>query len=307
MTDDPAPLESEELDELLSADLDGELAEAARERGSDVDAVRARIAVTPGAPERRGALAAARATLSEAPQLDELVAARLRAQAVRAAGSRAELRTAARRDRRHRALLTGGGIAACILLVVAIAFAVTRSGTSNSSNRSAAEPAAAPATPPSTGSKLALSQSVPALGSYTDERALGSVAVNTAQQRKTLANRDSAVPAQLAFGNSSGTSARKAGPARVTGGSPPASSAGSNAVNPHVGNGAAAGTRAGYGTKQSACSAAQFVAPGDRLTLHATATLNGRPVQVYVFTGPKEHKVVLLSPTCQLVNVQTVD
>src|SRR5262249_21198363 len=96
MNNDPAPLEPDELDELLSADLDGDLADAARERGSDVETARARIAATPGAPERRAALAAARELLAEAPELSELDAARLRADAVRAAEAAAPARNAPR-------------------------------------------------------------------------------------------------------------------------------------------------------------------------------------------------------------------
>jgi hypothetical protein len=54
------------------------------------------------------------------------------------------------------------------------------------------------------------------------------------------------------------------------------------------------------------CSPAKFAGPRDRLTLRASATLNGRPVQVYVFEGPADSTVVVLGPTCELVNVQTV-
>src|SRR5262249_30222124 len=141
MNDDAAPLEPGELDELLSADLDGELAAAAREHGSDLETIRARIAATPHAPERRAALAAARDVLAEPPELAELVAARLRAKAVRAAAATGEAREAARRDRRHRVLLTVSGVAAAILVVAAIAVAVGRSGSSSrsSSSRSLAE------------------------------------------------------------------------------------------------------------------------------------------------------------------------
>jgi hypothetical protein len=39
--------------------------------------------------------------------------------------------------------------------------------------------------------------------------------------------------------------------------------------------------------------------------MQASATLNGRPVQVYVFEGGDKTTVVVLGARCDLVNVQT--
>jgi len=41
--------------------------------------------------------------------------------------------------------------------------------------------------------------------------------------------------------------------------------------------------------------------------MSATATLDGRPVRVYVFAGNGEHTVVVLGASCALVNVQTLN
>ena len=85
MDDHTSPLQPDELDELLSADLDGELAAAALDLGLSTDDAAARLRATPGMAERRAALAAARDLLREPTEIEELLAARLRAKAVRAA------------------------------------------------------------------------------------------------------------------------------------------------------------------------------------------------------------------------------
>ena len=61
-----APLDADTVDELLSAELDGEFDAAARDVGLSVTDARARLDATPGARERRSALAAARDALRDA-------------------------------------------------------------------------------------------------------------------------------------------------------------------------------------------------------------------------------------------------
>jgi len=114
MTTTPEPLDPELLDELVSADLDGEFDAACADLGLDPAGARDRIAATPGSGERRAALAAARDALAEPVPVDDVLAARLRAQARTAAGTG----TAARRGARTRVL---GAIAAAAAVVVVVA------------------------------------------------------------------------------------------------------------------------------------------------------------------------------------------
>src|SRR5207244_5980554 len=87
MNDTP-PLTADQVDELLSADLDGEFDDAARDLGLDPADARARLAnEVRGVDDRRAALAAARDALAEAPAVDDLLAARVRAKAMKAAAS----------------------------------------------------------------------------------------------------------------------------------------------------------------------------------------------------------------------------
>src|SRR5262249_62047402 len=69
----------------------------------------------------------------------------------------------------------------------------------------------------------------------------------------------------------------------------------------------AVATTSGASKASAACSAARYAGPGDELLMQAAATLNGRPVKVYVFEGHGEHTVVVLGPNCRLVNVQFAD
>jgi len=82
MTDTPRPIDPDAVDELLSADLDGELDAAARDLGYEPDDVRAALAAEPELHARRDALERARAELARVPTLDDVSAARLRAMAL---------------------------------------------------------------------------------------------------------------------------------------------------------------------------------------------------------------------------------
>jgi hypothetical protein len=312
MNEDLAPLQPDELDELLSADLDGELAAAARERGSDVDAIRARIAATPDASARRDALAAARDVLADGPALDDLVGARLRAKAVQAAAARSDARESARRGRRNRLLLTTSGIAAAILVIAAIAVVVGHTGSSGSSSNANAS---ASAPPRSLSPSIDLTQSVPALGSYTDVATLGSVAVNAAERRAAVHGANG-VGAGDRLNQSE---ARVAAPAARVPTSPPKFPAGAEFAPSAGVQDSADGTSSYYGARGTAgtskavagapaapCSPAKFAGPGEQLSMRASATLDGERVEVYVFSGSAEHTVVVLGPACRLVNVQTL-
>jgi len=135
MTDTPRPIEPDAVDELLSADLDGELDAAARDLGYEPDDVHAAIAADPELRARRDALERARAELARVPTLDDVSAARLRATAL--AGAKPSS------PRRGRLLAVSSGLAAAVAIVVAVV-AVTHS--THESVKTAAGSVAAPRT-----------------------------------------------------------------------------------------------------------------------------------------------------------------
>jgi hypothetical protein len=78
MAPDPPPLPTDVVDELLSAELDGELDAAARDHGMSVDEAQAALAATPGTDARRAALARAQtASAGDAVTLDAVTRERL--------------------------------------------------------------------------------------------------------------------------------------------------------------------------------------------------------------------------------------
>lgn len=122
----PPPLPPEQVDELLSAQLDGELASAAAALGTTAEAARAALAATAGVEERRARLAEARDALAAAPlpapTRDALVA---RAMAAAAPDHLAERRAArAGRSRWGRAVTLAGAAAAVALVAGVVASAL---------------------------------------------------------------------------------------------------------------------------------------------------------------------------------------
>ena len=136
MTDTPRPLDPEHVDELLSADLDGELAGAASDLGYDADQVRAQIASDAELRARRDTLDRARHELGSFSPLDDVTSARLRAAA------RAELR----QPNRTRLYAIGGAIAAAVAIVVAIVAVVSSQSTSTHESSAASAAVTLPAT-----------------------------------------------------------------------------------------------------------------------------------------------------------------
>jgi hypothetical protein len=281
MNDDTSPFEPNELDELLSAELDGELDAAARDLGLSMAEFSQRRRATPGAEDRRAALAAARDLLSEPPEIEELLAARLRAKAVRAGEEEHASRRGDRSRRRRQIVLASGGLAAAIAAVVGIAagLSASRSGTSaESAKRAVAAPAAPKPTTPGPPS---------ALGPFTNVHALALAAVSGANAEQSGSTPAPAVgqsnAAQATPGQSNGAAFDAPSAARSTG-------KGSY------------DTSRGVGTGQ--CTSPPQVRRGDTLVLRATATLSGKPVVVLVFTGNGEHTVVVEDTNCRLLNVQ---
>ena len=127
---DPTPLSAEQIDELISADLDGEFDAAARDLGFDPSSARAALDAAPGTDQRRATMRAARAHLGEVRDMDELLAARLRAKAVR----EAERDAPAAHTNRARWFGAMSAVAATIVIIAGVAFAMNRSTTAKNSN-----------------------------------------------------------------------------------------------------------------------------------------------------------------------------
>lgn len=276
MNDDTSPFEPNELDELLSAELDGELDAAARDLGLSVAEVSERRRATPGAEDRRAALAAARDLLSAAPEIEELLAARLRAKAVRVGAEENVSRRGDRSRRRRQIVLASAGLAAAIAAVVGIAAGLSKSRSGTSAD-GAARAVAAPAAP-----KPTTSGPASALGPFTNVHALALAAVSGANAESV--SKPATAVGQPTLGQPNGGA--------LDAPSPAARSTGKGTYN----------TSLGVGTRQ--CTSPPQVQRGDTLALRATATLSGNPVVVLVFTGNGEHTVVVEDTNCRLLNVQ---
>lgn len=288
MNDDASPFEPEELDELLSAELDGELDAAARDLGLSAAEVLARRRATPGADDRRAALAAARDMLSVPAEIDELLAARLRAKAVRAGGEAHASRSGDRSRRRRQVVGAAAGVAAAIAAVVAIAagMSASKSGTSaERANSAVAAPATAKRATAPTGARHGPAL---ALGPFSNVHALALAAVSRA----------TALP--------SADGSKRVGTTAGTGAAAtllPADAATPLQNNAAVGSTATA-ANGNFGRAETRCPSPPQLRGGDTLVLTTTATLSGKPVVVLVFTGNGEHTVVVDDTNCRLVNLQ---
>ena len=120
MTDPTRPLNHETLDEVLSADIDGELDRAATDLGLTPDEARAAIAGAPDADIRRRALEAARDRFSTQPTLEPAIVSQLVAAALSQATAPIPIRSH-RRQRVWRTLAGAAAAAAVIAGVVALA------------------------------------------------------------------------------------------------------------------------------------------------------------------------------------------
>jgi hypothetical protein len=137
------PLSEPVLDELLSADLDGELAAAAADLGLPIEQAREAIS-SPAAVARRAALAAASDTIGTLPPLDDDASERLVTTAITRGRQdddlgAARLRRERRTDVAHRVLIAAGSAAALIAVIVGL----SRVSTSSSADKSAGQAATA--------------------------------------------------------------------------------------------------------------------------------------------------------------------
>lgn len=149
-----APLTPEQIDLLLSADLDGEFDGAAEDLGLEPAAARALLESVPGVDARREQIAFARDRLAEPVEMDELLAARLRSKALKAGADAAEEGRLEQRRRRTRLYGMVGGIAAALALVVALGASLNTTSSKSDDAASSAgasadqAPVASPTTSP---------------------------------------------------------------------------------------------------------------------------------------------------------------
>lgn len=298
MSDDLSPYASDQLDELLSAELDGELDAAARELGVTVDEVTARLRATPGADARRAALAAARELMAVPPEIDELLARRLRAKALRVAVDEHADRELERKRRRRRQVLGVSGIAAAAVAVVALAGGLSAKGGGSDSASKKRASAAAPTTAAAGFAATNGSPKPVALGTFTDKRALATQAITRTTSKEAAADTVLLSPEQrqqLAAGSLSPS----------TTASPVADAAHNKPVTlPAEGYSVSRTTTRSATKSAAACPTPSPVREGDRLVLRATATLSGKPVIVFVFAGGGEHSVEIENINCSLVDIQ---
>ena len=277
MTTDRTPLPPERVDELLSAELDGELAAAAAELGLTLDGARAALDATPGVDERRAALAAARAALVAdplpAPRREAIVAAAI------ASARRDEL--AARRPRRHRSLaLAGAAAAAAVVLVGLVAIAGGRRGPDTST-----ADAGSAATAATAAEELALDEGPDGGGEGAAAPAPQAAADAPVVSFGALDDLDrlaSEVRARL-----------DAPPA------PPGPGAGDERVD---GDTASSTSRAPL---ETACEVS--LANGGTVVLRGDVDLAGRPASVVVFERPEGRTLVVVGTGCSVLATAPVD
>jgi hypothetical protein len=272
-----APLPPEQLDELLSADLDGEFDAAARDFGMEPAEARERIAITPGAKERELSLAVARAAVAEVSPLDDATAARLRANAAAALNDAHEVdavdELAARRRKRYRVLASAGAIAAAVALVLGIV------ANTNSSDDSAKTATAAPSANSNGTSKHPARTVVPATLN------LG--------EAKTADELEQRLNVQLNAGSTTEFSSNDS--ARSDQAFIDAGTATTQALAPTAKQLKAATT--------TRCDkvAHDLTGVNDPPTLRATGKVGDAPVVVYVFRSGTNEIVLMLNTKCQYV------
>lgn len=293
MDDAYPPFAPDQLDELLSAQLDGELADAARDLGMSLHEVTARLHATPGANARRVALTSARDLLGRPVEIDELTTVRLHARAIREVegDSTARVVDSARRRRRVRYGAVGIAAAAAAVVALVVGLGGHVSPNDSASNKSAA---AVPATtaPKRTGAPVPTA----ALGAFTDAGTLARAAVEHSTHSTSDPTENGQPDPELKPAQGPAPSA---GNQLATGGA-------FSAANPESASRATApvATGASGTTGAAACKAPPQVPVTDAPVLRATATLSGKAVIVLLFAGLGEHIVVIEDLRCGLVNLQ---
>ncbi len=268
MTDTP-PLTADQVDELLSAELDGEFDAAARDLGFDPADARARLTTdVPGIDDRRAALAAARDALAKPPPVDDLVMARVRAKAMKAAAVEHDAGQASRAHRLRRVSAVAGGLAAAVAVIAGLAFAMQgTNGSSNKSSNVAAPYAGARSSTPAAAAGATTGTAPTAnFGIVTDVPAL------VAQARAQALSYDAT---SVAGSENAKTQNKRAGSDSVL-------------------------------FARSCDGAATQLSGVPNPTLRGVATLSGKPVLVFLFRKGADEIVVVLRDDCRLVTQQTL-
>jgi len=255
------PLPPDQVDELLSAELDDEFDAAARDLGLTPDDARGRLDATAGVGARRAALTTAREQLGAVPELDEMMEARLRAKATKAAAEEHASLSSTRARHRYRALSAVAGIAAALAIVVGVAVLVNKGGSSAKQSSAGSAAVAAPTSGAAEKGKSFDSYAVADFGDAPDAHALAQSAVST------VATSGAAPKAAQMNGSTTAYSNDRA----LAAGAPCDDAARSFAGVDHV------------------------------VPLRGTARIAGSPVEVYVFPKGGTNVVVVVTPDCKLV------
>jgi hypothetical protein len=281
MTDLPLPLSPDQIDELLSADIDGEFDAAAVDLGLDPADARARLAATAGVSERRAALSQVHDLVAAVPELDELTAARVRSRAIEeSAGARAD---AQRRRHRGRRLGIVGGIAAAFLLVVGVVAAVQNSDSEPQfTTASGGAPALKPDAAADATSGYSTSGSLGAFATFDDLAARA--------RASSITVRDSAPDA---------VSAGSANPSSV-----PPSSEGQELSLYDANADRGVNVSAPKAVRNICSDEALATAGNPPLVSYGTATVAGTPVVVWVAGSGDDAVVVVLDEACHVVSRQ---
>lgn len=210
-----APLTPEQIDLLLSADLDGEFDAAASDLRLESAAARALLESVPDVERRRVELAAARDRLAAPIEIDELLAARLRTKALKAAAEAAETNRLEQRRRRTRRYGLVGGVAAALLVVVALGATLNTTTDSDGASSSADSAAGlAPSVSPTSKAGTAagdapenVARSLPLDSAYSSVEAL----TDDVRERRDEFARSAPAAAQESAGSDSGLSAEPCG------------------------------------------------------------------------------------------------
>jgi hypothetical protein len=262
------PLNEHVLDELLSADLDGELAAAAADRGLTVE--QARDALTsPAAIARRSELARARDLVAVPVPLDPDVADRLVATSIRQGRQDNEVgaaraRRARRADMARRVLVVAGSAAAVIAVIVGLA---NMSPSSQSDDSSAA---VAPTESNADASTRQNRAPVP-LGDVSDSQ----------QLRRRIETRLRAPDVPRASGSKTTATAESSGPVD--------------------GEGSFLRDTAAKRYSAACLPATRAQAGGSAPVLTGGGTSGGRPVSVYVFRSGNAYDVVVVGRDCSVI------
>jgi hypothetical protein len=266
----PLPLTPEQVDLLLSAELDDEFDAAASDLDLTPADARSLLAAAPGVDTRRAALTAARDQLAEPIEIDELLGARLRTKALKAAAVEHDDVVRHRRTRRTRVYGMVAGIAAALVAVVAIGAGVQSNDAKDSTNVSAAAP----------------------------ERTTQSFAAGDANGARNQA------PTPLSHQSNNAAVDDMANDVRDRFGARPAS-AGFTTLTQAA---SALNKESADATSAYKCESVARALDGsdERALSQAQTAVGGQPLSVYVYARGDEKAVYVFDRECRLVNQQLV-